>query len=221
MGDGQALSFLLFNLLTLQSFVIQSPILAFPGGFCISCLQNQKRNRIASSLRFVDSQPYQRYQLILPKFLLSRPGLTFPDPRKITRVEIAKPFGDALKDLKTSKLPVPPSTRRGCKFFGSFLPEWYGSRKNIFMKNQNTACSKNARVNRPERTQVEMQFLALDQMLDKDHRARIVWQYVESLDRKPLRPTIQSDEGLKVPKPYCPRNPARLLADGDHRFDHQ
>jgi transposase len=41
---------------------------------------------------------------------------------------------------------------------------------------------RDVRVNRPERTQVEMRFLALDQMLDDDHRARIVWQFVESLD---------------------------------------
>ena len=54
------------------------------------------------------------------------------------------------------------------------------------MNTPKSASSKNVRVNRPERTQVEMRFLALDQMLDKDHRARIVWQYVESLDTEPL-----------------------------------
>ena len=45
---------------------------------------------------------------------------------------------------------------------------------------------KSVRVHRPERSQIEMRFLALDQMLAKDHRARIVWQYVESLDLEPL-----------------------------------
>src|SRR4051794_21671121 len=40
----------------------------------------------------------------------------------------------------------------------------------------------NARTKLPERSQVEMQFLSLDQWLDPDHRVRIVWQYVESLD---------------------------------------
>lgn len=54
------------------------------------------------------------------------------------------------------------------------------------MNTPKSASSKNVRVNRPERTQIEMRFLALDQMLDKDHRARIVWQYVESLDTEPL-----------------------------------
>lgn len=56
---------------------------------------------------------------------------------------------------------------------------------------------KNARVNRPERTQVEMRFLALDQMLDKNHRARIVWQFVESLDIEPLYDGFKATIGEK------------------------
>lgn len=42
--------------------------------------------------------------------------------------------------------------------------------------------SRSARVKRPERTQIEMQLLALDEMLDADHQARLVWSYVCSLD---------------------------------------
>jgi hypothetical protein len=36
------------------------------------------------------------------------------------------------------------------------------------------ASSKTARVNRPERFQIEMQLMALDEMLPRDHRARLV-----------------------------------------------
>jgi transposase len=54
-----------------------------------------------------------------------------------------------------------------------------------------------ARVNRPERTQVEMRFFALDQLLDKDHRARIAWQFVESLDLQPLYERFKATEGEK------------------------
>lgn len=59
----------------------------------------------------------------------------------------------------------------------------------------NSKKSKTARVNRPERFQVEMQLFSLDQMLPSDHQARIVWRYVESLDLEPLYEPIQvSDE---------------------------
>jgi transposase len=52
-----------------------------------------------------------------------------------------------------------------------------------------------ARVKTAERTQVEMQFLSLDQWLDKDHRARIVWKYVESLDLSELYDQIKATDG--------------------------
>jgi transposase len=49
-----------------------------------------------------------------------------------------------------------------------------------------------ARVQLPERRQVEMQFLSLDQWLDKDHRVRIIWQYAESLDLSELYEKIKA-----------------------------
>lgn len=52
------------------------------------------------------------------------------------------------------------------------------------MKTENT--SDTARVNRPHRTQIEMQFLSLEQMLPPDHRARDVWAFVSSLDLEPF-----------------------------------
>ena len=52
-----------------------------------------------------------------------------------------------------------------------------------------------ARTKLPHRTQVEMQMLSLDQWLDADHRVRIVWQYVESLDLSELYQSIRATEG--------------------------
>lgn len=51
------------------------------------------------------------------------------------------------------------------------------------------------RFHRPERQQVEMRFLALDQLLPEDHRARAVWQFVASLDLSPLYGKIKAVEG--------------------------
>jgi len=62
------------------------------------------------------------------------------------------------------------------------------------MNTKNT--SKTARVSRPHRSQVEMQFLALDQMLPHDHRARIVWAFVQSLDLEPLYEDIEVTKNI-------------------------
>ena len=58
-----------------------------------------------------------------------------------------------------------------------------------------TSSSDRARVKRPERAQVEWQPVALDQLLAGDHRARIVWRYVESLDLSVLYRKIRAVEG--------------------------
>ena len=52
-----------------------------------------------------------------------------------------------------------------------------------------------ARTKRPERNQVEMQLLSLDQWLDADHRVRIVWQYVDALDLSELYESIKATAG--------------------------
>lgn len=52
-----------------------------------------------------------------------------------------------------------------------------------------------ARVKTPQRSQVEMQFLSLDQWLDKDHRARVVWQYAESIDLSELYSQVKATGG--------------------------
>lgn len=51
------------------------------------------------------------------------------------------------------------------------------------------------RFHRPERLQVEMRFLALEELLPADHRARAVWQFVAALDLSPLYAKIKAVEG--------------------------
>lgn len=57
------------------------------------------------------------------------------------------------------------------------------------MNTKNTSAT--ARVDRPFRDQVEMQFFSLDQLLPMDHRARVVWAFVKSLNLEPLYQDIQ------------------------------
>lgn len=52
-----------------------------------------------------------------------------------------------------------------------------------------------ARVQRPERNQIEWRPVAIDALLPADHRARVVWTYVDSLDLSPLYAKIQAVEG--------------------------
>lgn len=63
----------------------------------------------------------------------------------------------------------------------------------------------NARTKKPERFQIEMQFLSLDQWLDRDHRVRTVWQYVESLDLSELYQCIKATENNVGRDPIDPR----------------
>lgn len=62
-----------------------------------------------------------------------------------------------------------------------------------------------ARTKRPERNQVEMQFLSLDQLVPADHRVRLIWQYCESLDLSPLYQRIKSRQGNVGRNPIDPR----------------
>jgi transposase len=63
------------------------------------------------------------------------------------------------------------------------------------MNTEFSSCSGVARVQRPERQQVEWRPMALDQCLPSDHQARLVWQYVDSLDLSPLYCRIKAVEG--------------------------
>jgi transposase len=65
----------------------------------------------------------------------------------------------------------------------------------ILRMNEIKSAASSARVSRPERFQVEMHFHSLDQLLPSDHRARLVWQYVQGLDLDPLyQPIKVSDQ---------------------------
>lgn len=52
-----------------------------------------------------------------------------------------------------------------------------------------------ARFQRPERKQIEWRPVALDQLLPQDHRVRLIWKYVESLDLSLLYARIAAVEG--------------------------
>ena len=60
------------------------------------------------------------------------------------------------------------------------------------MNNQKSSVVRNARVDRPERSQVEMQILALDQMVPQDHRCRIAWRFVQGFDLEPFYADIKT-----------------------------
>lgn len=57
------------------------------------------------------------------------------------------------------------------------------------------------RYNRPERRQVEWMPWSLDQLVPADHRIRVIWRYVKSLDLSPLDANVRAVEGS------CGRNP--------------
>src|SRR4051794_28862469 len=52
-----------------------------------------------------------------------------------------------------------------------------------------------ARVKRPERSQVEIRFASLNEMIPSDHRVRSVWSFVEGLDLSALYREIKAVEG--------------------------
>lgn len=63
------------------------------------------------------------------------------------------------------------------------------------MMNKSQSPSITARVKRPERKQIEWRAASLDQLVPADHRVRVVWSYVDSLDLTPLYETILAVEG--------------------------
>jgi transposase len=58
---------------------------------------------------------------------------------------------------------------------------------------------------RPDRYQMRMQVQSLDALLPEDHRARLVWEYVEGLDMTPLYQQIRAVEGRAGRDPIDPR----------------
>jgi transposase len=73
------------------------------------------------------------------------------------------------------------------------------------MNTSSSQSSPKARFQRAERSQVEFQTMALDWVLAEDHQARAVWDYVSSLDLKPLYEKIRAVEGRAGRNPVDPR----------------
>ena len=65
------------------------------------------------------------------------------------------------------------------------------------------------RLQRPNRAQVELRPVDLEGLLPADHRARIVWDFVEGLDLTPLYAEIKAVEGHAGRPPI---DPAILMA---------
>lgn len=63
------------------------------------------------------------------------------------------------------------------------------------------------RLRRPERHQVEMRTASLDQLLPPDHQARVVWDFVTTLDLSPLLDDVRA----VAHHPGQPANDPRLL----------
>src|ERR1700676_2385460 len=66
-----------------------------------------------------------------------------------------------------------------------------------------------ARVIRPNRLQMRWEMIDLEAMLPSDHRARVVWSFVESLDLAALYDAVKAREGV-AGRPAA--DPAVLLA---------
>jgi transposase len=60
------------------------------------------------------------------------------------------------------------------------------------------------RVQRPDRAQLELRSVDLDGLLPADHRARLVWAFVEGLDLEPLYGRIRATEGAPGRPPIDP-----------------
>jgi len=71
--------------------------------------------------------------------------------------------------------------------------------------NEKNTPSHRVRVQRPERRQIEMRMHSLDQLISADHRVRIVWRFVESLDLTPLYEQIQAVNEHAGRPPIDPR----------------
>ena len=62
-----------------------------------------------------------------------------------------------------------------------------------------------ARFQRAERQQIQWQPIALDQMIEEDHTARLVWAYIEGLDLSALYDQIKAVEGHAGRDPIDPK----------------
>ena len=77
--------------------------------------------------------------------------------------------------------------------------------------------SRRPRMQRADRDQVELRPTHLDALLPPDHRARLVWDFVEGLDLSPLHDRIRAVEGHPGRPPI---DPAILVALSRATFIH-
>ena len=73
------------------------------------------------------------------------------------------------------------------------------------------------RINRPERFQGEYRSESLDERLDADHPARLVWTFVEGLDLAELFDRVKAVEGSRRPQRQRLPRPLRPAPFGRHR----
>jgi len=81
--------------------------------------------------------------------------------------------------------------RIGCEFIQQVDCDVDKPRYFMGMNTNQSFVQRNARVSRPERSQVNFLPLAIDEMVPSDHRCRIVWRFVMSLDLDPFYQNIQ------------------------------
>lgn len=81
------------------------------------------------------------------------------------------------------------------RFIEFGLALWGPGAKLCGMKKSPQAQRCTARTKTPQRDQIEMRCLSLDQMIEADHRVRLVWKYAESCDLSELYQRIQAVEG--------------------------
>jgi len=87
----------------------------------------------------------------------------------------------------------------GGELFGE-LPEQAGPRAE-------TAPLGAPRLREPERDQIELRAVDIDSLIGQDHRARVIWAYVEGLDLSALEDRIKAREN----RPGHPAPSPRLL----------
>jgi len=73
------------------------------------------------------------------------------------------------------------------------------------MDGQNASREAAARMNSPDRTQVDPNPKRIDDLIPMDHKARLVWELVQGLDLTPLYERIKAVEGHAGRPPIDPR----------------
>ena len=63
------------------------------------------------------------------------------------------------------------------------------------------------RLREPERNQIELRNVDIDSLIGEDHRARVIWDYVEGLDLSELEDRIKAREHRPGHPPAAPSPP--------------